>query len=68
MIVTSHHIASSMRMADRLVFLRDRASVSGTPDELLASDDEQVVEFLAAERADPEHTPVAATSGPGAAS
>ena len=73
MIVTSHHIASSMRMADRLVFLRDRRSVSGTPDELLASDDPRIVEFLAAESAGTGRLPVAATAaagppGPGAAS
>ena len=52
MIVTSHHIASSLRMADRLVFLADGRSVSGTPDQLLASDDARVAEFLAAENDD----------------
>jgi phospholipid/cholesterol/gamma-HCH transport system ATP-binding protein len=48
--VTSHHIPSSLRMADRIVFLVDGEAVSGTPAELLASDDKRVVEFLEAER------------------
>ena len=39
MLVTSHHIPSALRMADRIVFLVDGEAVSGTPAELLASDD-----------------------------
>jgi phospholipid/cholesterol/gamma-HCH transport system ATP-binding protein len=49
LIVTSHHIASSLRMADRLVFMVDGIAISGRPGELLASDDKRVVEFLEAE-------------------
>ncbi len=50
LIVTSHHLASCMRMADRIVFLVDGRAVSGTPQDLLNSDDERIVEFLAADR------------------
>jgi phospholipid/cholesterol/gamma-HCH transport system ATP-binding protein len=53
MIVTSHHLESSLRMADRIVFLADGRSVAGTPEELLASEDPRIVEFLAAEGARP---------------
>ena len=49
LIVTSHHIASSLRMADRLVFMVDGIAISGRPGELLASEDKRVVEFLEAE-------------------
>jgi phospholipid/cholesterol/gamma-HCH transport system ATP-binding protein len=52
MIVTSHHLASSLRMADRLVFMADGRAISGTPDQLLRSDDPRLVEFLSAERDD----------------
>jgi phospholipid/cholesterol/gamma-HCH transport system ATP-binding protein len=50
LIVTSHHLASSLRMADRLVFMVDRHAISGTPESLLASDDRRVVQFLEAEK------------------
>ena len=49
MIVTSHHVPSSLRMADRLVFLTDGRAVSGSPQDLLASSDKRIVEFLAAD-------------------
>jgi phospholipid/cholesterol/gamma-HCH transport system ATP-binding protein len=52
--VTSHHIPSALRMADRIVFLVDGEAVSGTPAELLASDDKRVVEFLEADRVEGE--------------
>jgi phospholipid/cholesterol/gamma-HCH transport system ATP-binding protein len=61
MIITSHHLASALRMADRIVFLVGGRSISGTPDELLRSSDERVVEFL---RADSD----AALAGAGPAS
>jgi phospholipid/cholesterol/gamma-HCH transport system ATP-binding protein len=48
LVVTSHHVASSLRMADHLVFLVEGAALSGTRDELRASDDERLVEFLEA--------------------
>ena len=45
-VVTSHHMASSLRMADQMILLRDGACVAGTPEELAASDDEGVIGFL----------------------
>ena len=48
-IVTSHHIASSLRMADRLVFMVDGIAITGPPTDLLKSEDERIVEFLNAE-------------------
>ena len=48
-IITSHHMASSLRMADRLVFLVDGVAISGPPGDLLESNDKRIVEFLKAE-------------------
>ena len=56
MIVTSHHVPSSLRMADRLVFLTDGRAVSGSPQDLLASSDKRIVEFLAADGRGVEET------------
>jgi phospholipid/cholesterol/gamma-HCH transport system ATP-binding protein len=50
LIVTSHHLASSLRMADRLVFMVDGHAISGPPASLLASDDRRIVQFLEAEK------------------
>jgi len=52
LVMTSHHLPSSLRMADRLFFLVDGQAICGTPAALLASDDARVTEFLEAERAD----------------
>ena len=49
LLVTSHHLASSLRMADRLVFLRRGGALSGTPEALQRSPDPEVVAFLSAE-------------------
>ena len=49
LIVTSHHLASTLRMAFQLVFLVDGGAVWGAPNELLTSEDERVRLFLAAE-------------------
>jgi phospholipid/cholesterol/gamma-HCH transport system ATP-binding protein len=49
LIVTSHHVASSLRMADRLVFMVDGIAITGPPTDLLKSEDERIVEFLSAE-------------------
>ena len=49
LVVTSHHLASSLRMADRIVFLVDGHAVSGTPQDLLQNEDRRIVAFLAAE-------------------
>jgi phospholipid/cholesterol/gamma-HCH transport system ATP-binding protein len=64
LIVTSHHLASSLRMADRLVFLADGEPICGSAEDLLTSDDERIVAFLEAERDGPfEPTATAAAGG-----
>jgi phospholipid/cholesterol/gamma-HCH transport system ATP-binding protein len=67
MIITSHHLASALRMADRIVFLVDGRAIAGTPADLLRSTDERVVEFLRADSDGPEESPgraAAAAGGP----
>ncbi len=54
MLVTSHHVASSMRMAHRIVFLTEGRAVVGTPSDLARSREFAIVEFLNAERGDDE--------------
>jgi phospholipid/cholesterol/gamma-HCH transport system ATP-binding protein len=54
LLVTSHHIPSSLRMADQITFLVDGEAVSGSPAELQRSTDKRVREFLDAERDDHE--------------
>jgi phospholipid/cholesterol/gamma-HCH transport system ATP-binding protein len=49
LLVTSHHLASSLRMADRIIFLRRGGALSGTAEALLGSSDPEVVAFLSAE-------------------
>jgi len=51
MLITSHHLPSTLRMAHRIVFLEGGRALSGTPDEILRSDDPEIVEFLEAEQA-----------------
>lgn len=46
MIVVSHHIPSTMRMADRIVLLLPDEVVEGAPDDLRGSDDARVRRFL----------------------
>jgi phospholipid/cholesterol/gamma-HCH transport system ATP-binding protein len=46
MIVVSHHIPSTLRMADRILLLLGDRAVEGTPDELRNSTDRDVAEFL----------------------
>jgi phospholipid/cholesterol/gamma-HCH transport system ATP-binding protein len=45
-VVTSHHMASSLRMADQMILLRDGDCVAGSPEVLAGGDDEGVIEFL----------------------
>ncbi len=45
-VVTSHHMATSLRMADQLILLRDGSCVAGSPEELAGGSDEAVKEFL----------------------
>jgi phospholipid/cholesterol/gamma-HCH transport system ATP-binding protein len=65
LIVTSHHLASSLRMADRLVFLADGDAIYLSAEELLASDDERIVAFLEAERDGPFEPPESGPAGGG---
>ncbi len=46
LVVASHHIASTLRMADRLLMLFDGKGISGTPSELVSHRDERIREFL----------------------
>jgi ABC-type transporter Mla maintaining outer membrane lipid asymmetry ATPase subunit MlaF len=52
MIVVSHHIPSTMRMADRVLLILPHARVEGSPDELRASQDPEVANFLDENAAD----------------
>ena len=53
MILTNHHIAATMRMADEIVFLCDGTAISGTPDELTSSQDPRVRAFFRAAASGP---------------
>lgn len=54
MIVVSHHIPSTMRMADRIVLLLPDTVVEGAPSELRSFDDVRVRRFLTEETDDSE--------------
>jgi len=58
MLVVSHHIPSTLRMADRIILLLPGRMVSGTPDELLEGDDPLVRAFLREEDVDLPDTEV----------
>jgi phospholipid/cholesterol/gamma-HCH transport system ATP-binding protein len=49
LLITSHHIPSSLRMADQIVFLLDGVAVAGSPMELRHHADERIAGFFAAE-------------------
>ncbi len=49
MIIASHHIASTFRMADRIVLLVEGGAVTGTPEELRSQQDPRIHEFFAGE-------------------
>jgi phospholipid/cholesterol/gamma-HCH transport system ATP-binding protein len=53
MLVSSHHIPSTMRMADQVVLLLDNEAVVGAPADLRRSSDPRVRGFLTEEIADP---------------
>jgi phospholipid/cholesterol/gamma-HCH transport system ATP-binding protein len=63
MIIASHHLASSLRMADRIVFLVDGRAIAGTPEDLLRSQDPRVLEFLRADSADADEHATAVAAG-----
>jgi phospholipid/cholesterol/gamma-HCH transport system ATP-binding protein len=67
LIVTSHHLSSSLRMADQIVFLLDGGAVAGSPVELLESRDQRVREFMEAESAG-DAGPHGALASPGVVS
>jgi phospholipid/cholesterol/gamma-HCH transport system ATP-binding protein len=46
LVLVSHHIPSTMRMADRILLLMGKQTIHGSPDELRQNTDPQVVEFL----------------------
>lgn len=46
LIIASHHIRSTLALADRIVVLAERRAVSGTPEEILASEDQRVAAFF----------------------
>jgi phospholipid/cholesterol/gamma-HCH transport system ATP-binding protein len=48
MILTNHHIGSTMRMADEIVFLLDGVAVSGSVKDIKASIDPRIQRFLQA--------------------
>ncbi|MFI5314503.1 MAG: ABC transporter ATP-binding protein [Myxococcota bacterium] len=48
MILTNHHIGSTMRMADEIVFLVDGTAITGTVKEIKESLDPRIQRFLAA--------------------
>jgi phospholipid/cholesterol/gamma-HCH transport system ATP-binding protein len=49
LLVTSHHIPSSLRMADQIVFLQEGVAVVGPPKEMRYHPDPKVAGFFAAE-------------------
>lgn len=56
MILTNHHIGSTLRMADQVVFLAGGSAVSGSVDEFRHNDDPRIAGFLDA--AGPGRAPV----------
>jgi phospholipid/cholesterol/gamma-HCH transport system ATP-binding protein len=46
MVLTSHHMGSTLRMADQIAMLVGRNAILGTPQELLAASDPRVVDFF----------------------
>jgi phospholipid/cholesterol/gamma-HCH transport system ATP-binding protein len=46
LVVTSHHMASSLRMADQMILLGDGGCVAGTPEDLADHSSDDVKEFL----------------------
>jgi phospholipid/cholesterol/gamma-HCH transport system ATP-binding protein len=46
LIVVSHHVPSTLRMADRVMLLLGSRLVEGTPEQLMGHSDPQVVDFF----------------------
>lgn len=49
LLITSHHIPSSLRMADQIVFLQQGTAVCGAPKDMRHHSDPRVARFFAAE-------------------
>jgi len=49
LLITSHHIPSSLRMADQIVFLIDGVAITGSPKEVRHHSDARIAGFFAAE-------------------
>ncbi len=62
LIVTSHHVPSTRRMAQQVVFVREGRAVSGTPAELERGADPAIVEFFRAEESEAVALPSAGGS------
>ena len=45
-VVTSHHMASSLRMANQMILLRRGTCIAGSPEALASSSDPEVTDFL----------------------
>jgi phospholipid/cholesterol/gamma-HCH transport system ATP-binding protein len=68
LILTSHHVQSAFRMADRFAFLIDGKALSLAPEDFKNSDHPAVVEFLEAESDEFVHVDAQATAGEGGGS
>jgi len=58
-ILVSHHIASTMRMADQVLLLLPDGLITGSPDELRRSEDARVTGFLSEQRDAADDAPIA---------
>lgn len=63
-ILTSHHVPSTMRMADQVVFLVDGGAVCGPPSELRRSVDPRISDFFEAASTKPIGRPLAGAGAP----
>ena len=52
LIVTSHHVASSLRIGDELILLQGGRAIAGSPADLARSADPRISEFLGADGAE----------------
>ena len=66
MIVVSHHIPSTMRMADRVLLILPHTRVEGSPAELRANSDPEVTSFLDENAADTDEELPSSPSASGA--
>jgi phospholipid/cholesterol/gamma-HCH transport system ATP-binding protein len=67
MIIASHHIRSTLSIADHIVVLTERRAISGTPEEILASPDPRVTAFFPKRELEPVRVGGPGRGGPGVA-